>query len=134
MHQQTPKFSERLVSFVSYITVGWGGMIYCVLMYLGKKNISHFVRFNIFQSIFISFLFFVLCMVFGFVIDVLLHVPFVNYLVSQIMLFFNQPLLFDYSLVQLFIIGLFIYMAVFSLLGKYPRVYKLSKIVENASR
>lgn len=134
MHQQTPKFSERLVSFVSYITVGWGGMIYCVLMYLGKKNISHFVRFNIFQSIFISFLFFVLCMVLGFVIDVLLHVPFVNYLVSQIMLFFNQPLLFDYSLVQLFIIGLFIYMAVFSLMGKYPRVYKLSKIVENASR
>lgn len=134
MHQQTPKFSERLVSFVSYITVGWGGMIYCVLMYLSKKNISHFVRFNIFQSIFISFLFFVLCMVLGFVIDVLLHVPFVNYLVSQIMLFFNQPLLFDYSLVQLFIIGLFIYMAVFSLMGKYPRVYKLSKIVENASR
>lgn len=134
MHNNTPKFSDRLVSFVSYLTVGWGGLIYAFIMYIGKKPLSRFLRFNIFQSIFISFLYFVLCMVLGFIADMLLHIPFINYLVSQIVFFLNGPLFFDYSIVQCFMIGLFIYMSVWSFLGKYPRVYKLSQIIDSAAQ
>ena len=134
MHNNPQKLSDRLVSFVSYLTVGWCGLIYAFIMYLGKKPLSKFLRFNIFQSIFISFLYFVLCMVLGFISDILLHIPFINYLVSKIVLFFNRPFIFDYSIIQSFMIGLFIYMSVFSLFGKYPRVYKLSKIIDSAAR
>lgn len=134
MHNNPQKLSDRLVSFVSYLTVGWGGLIYAFIMYLGKKPLSKFLRFNIFQSIFISFLYFVLCMILGFISDILLHIPFINYLVSKIVLFFNRPFIFDYSIIQSFMIGLFIYMSVFSLFGQYPRVYKLSKIIDSAAR
>ena len=127
MHNNPPKLSDRLVSFVSYLTVGWGGLIYAFIMYLGKKPLSKFLRF-------ISFLYFVLCMVLGFISDILLHIPLINYLVSKIVLFFNRPFIFDYSIIQSFMIGLFIYMSVFSLFGQYPRVYKLSKIIDSAAR
>ncbi|DAB03266.1 TPA: hypothetical protein CPT84_02685 [Candidatus Gastranaerophilales bacterium HUM_12] len=73
-------------------------------------------------------------MVLGFISDILLHIPLINYLVSKIVLFFNRPLIFDYSIIQSFMIGLFIYMSVFSLFGQYPRVYKLSKIIDSAAR
>ena len=108
MHNNPQKLSDRLVSFVSYLTVGWGGLIYAFIMYLGKKPLSKFLRFNIFQSIFISFLYFVLCMVLGFISDILLHIPLINYLVSKIVLFFNRPLIFDYSIIQSFMICFFI--------------------------
>ena len=42
---------DRLVSFLSYVTAGWGGMIALVILYIRKKNPSKFLRYNAFQSI-----------------------------------------------------------------------------------
>ena len=72
-------------------------------------------------------------MVLGFIFDLLLHVPFINYLVSQILLIFNRPVFYDYSIIQIFMIGLFLYMALFSLFGRYPRIYKISSIIDHAA-
>lgn len=129
----TPVVSDRIVSFLSYITAGWAGLIFCVILYFRKKLPSRFLRFNVFQSIFISLLYFILCMVLGFIFDLLLHVPFINYLVSQILLIFNRPVFYDYSIIQIFMIGLFLYMALFSLFGRYPRIYKISSIIDYAA-
>lgn len=133
MRSSSPKVTDRIVSFFSYISAGWVGLIFMILLYFRKKQASRFLRYNVFQSIFISLLYFILCMVLGFVCDLLLHIPYVKYLVSQILLIFNRPVFFDYSILQIFIIGFFVYMAGMSLLGKYPRIYKLSKIIDNAA-
>lgn len=136
MHKsESVRFADRLISFLTYVTVGWAGLICCVILFFLKKTPSHFLRYNVFQSIFISFFYFVACMVLGFICDLLLHVPYLNTLVSHIYLIFNKPVLYSYSILQIFVIGLFIYMAVFSLLGLYPRVYWVSaKVIDNAAR
>ena len=41
---------DRIISFLSYITAGWGGMIVLVVMYFRKKTPSHFLRYNAMQS------------------------------------------------------------------------------------
>lgn len=129
------RLSDRLVSFLSYITVGWAGLIYLVILFFLKKSPSRFLRYNVLQSIFVAFSYFVICLVLGFVCDLLLHVPFLNALVSQIYLIFNKPVLYAYSAVQVFVIGLFIYMAAYSLLGLYPRIYWVSsKVIDHAAR
>ncbi len=118
---------DRIISFLSYITAGWGGMIVLVVMYFRKKTPSHFLRYNAMQSIFISLLYFIIAMGLGLILKFLSYIPFVNYLVAQIAFFFNRPLLLDYSLIQLFTTCLIAYLAISSLLGIYPRVYWISK-------
>ncbi len=118
---------DRLISCISYITAGWGGMIVLVVMYFRKKTPSRFLRYNAMQSIFISLFYFILAMGLGLILKFLSYIPFINYLVAQIAFFFNRPLLLDYSLIQLFITGLIAYLAITSLLGIYPRVYWISK-------
>lgn len=120
---------DRIISFLSYITAGWGGMIVLVVMYFRKKTPSHFLRYNAMQSIFISLLYFIIAMGLGLILKFLSYIPFINYLVAQIAFFFNRPLLLDYSLIQLFTTCLIAYLAISSLLGIYPRVYWISKNV-----
>ncbi len=121
---------DRLGSAISYLTAGWGGVVILLILYVRKKHASHFIRFNALQSIFIALLFFVLSMGIGLIAEFLKYIPFINYLTAQILFLFNRPILFHWSLVQIFILGLTIYMTLFSLLGKYPRIYKLSKIID----
>lgn len=118
---------DRIISFLSYITAGWGGMIVLVVMYFRKKTPSHFLRYNAMQSIFISLLYFIIAMGLGLILKFLSYIPFINYLVAQIAFFFNRPLLLDYSLIQLFTTCLIAYLAISSLLGIYPKVYWISK-------
>lgn len=127
-------FVDKLFSALSYLSAGWFGLIVSVVFYFRKKSISRYLQFNIFQSIFISLVFFVLSFGIGLIFKLLSYIPFLNYLVAQISFFLNVPVLFDYSIVQLFLTGLLIYLCVFSLLGKYPRIFYVSKIIDNSVR
>lgn len=132
---QTPvSIGDRIISVISYVTAGWVGLIYMVILYFVRKPASLFLRYNIFQSIFISFFYFLLCMIFGFISNILLQIPLINALVSWFILLFNRPIIFEYSAIQSFVMGLFIYMSVVALLGKMPRVYWVSKIIDKSVR
>lgn len=130
MQKYTINWFDRLGSAISYLTAGWGGVILLFIMYIRKKNVSHFLRFNALQSIFIALLFFVISMGIGLIADFLKLIPFINFLSAQILFLFNRPIFFNWSLIQVFLLGLTLYMVLFSLLGKYPRIYKLSKIID----
>lgn len=124
---------DRLLSFISYLTVGGVGIFVLILMYFRKRTPSRFLRFNVYQAIFISLLFFVISMGFELLFKFLSYIPFLNYLVAQISFLFNRPVLFDYSAIQVFMIGLVFYMAGVSLLGRLPRVYWVSNIIDKSA-
>lgn len=125
---------DRLISVLTYVTAGWAGFIYCVIMYFRKRNPSVFIKYNVFQSIFISLLLLVLSMGLELISKFLSYIPFINYLNAQIFFLLNRPVLFDYSLIQLLLSALVIYLAGFSLLGKYPRLYWVSSIIDRSVR
>lgn len=130
MNKFSVSIFDRIFSAISYLTAGWGGVIILFLLYLRKKHVSHFLRFNALQSIFLALLFFILSMGVGLIANILKYIPIINYIVNSILFFFNRPILYQWSFIQLFMLGLTVYMVVFSLLGKYPRIYKLSKIID----
>ena len=134
MNRSTVCVFDRVASVLSYLTAGWGGIVIWVLMYLRKKTPSGFLSFNILQSIFISFLFFIISMGFELVANVLKFIPLINYLVAQISFVLNRPIFFGWSFLQSVMVGLLIYQVVFSLLGKYPRIYWLSSVVDRNVR
>ena len=121
---------DKIFSALSYVTVGWIGFLYCLILIFNKKKISKFLRFNVFQSIFLALLFFVLCAVFGLIFKLLSMIPFIQIIVSWIQLILFRPMIFQYSLIQAITISILFYGAIFSLLGKYPRIYWVSNIID----
>lgn len=134
MYKNSAGIFDRAVSVLTYLTAGWGGIIISVIMYFRRKMPSHFLRFNIFQSIFISLLYFILAAGLGLISKFLSYIPFINYFVSQISFIFNRPVFYDYSIIQIFVAGLVLYTVLISALGKYPRIFWVSKIIDHAAR
>lgn len=130
MRSNTISTVEKLLSAISYVTMGWGGMIAVLLLYFCKKQMSRFLRYNIFQSIFVSLLFFCIAMLIGFLANILSYIPGINYLVAQISFILNRPFLFGYSFLQAVALGIVFYMAVLSLMGRLPRLYWVSKLID----
>lgn len=129
-NNHTVTVPDRIFSFLSYISAGWIGLIVLILLYFMKRNSSRFLRYNVFQAIFISLLFYVIAMGLGYVLKLLSFIPFVNLIIANITLLFTHGLIFDYSIIQIGILGLVIYLAISSLLGKTPRVYWVSNIID----
>lgn len=124
---------DRIVSCLTYLSAGWVGMIVLVLFYFKKRKPSIFLQYNVFQSIFISLLFFVIGMTLGLIFKMLSFIPFLDYLVAQVSFIFNVPVIFNYSIIQAFTTCLILYMAILSAMGKYPRVYWVSRrIIDRA--
>lgn len=132
--QQTVNMFDRIISVISYLTAGWGGMIFCALMYFAKKKMSYFVKYNIFQSILLSLLYFCIAMLADIILKILSLIPFLNYLVAQIAFLFNRPILGAYSLLQVIVIGIILYSSLFALLGKLPRIYRISNLIDSQAR
>ncbi len=128
------RLSDKIISCLTYLTTGWAGVIYFVYLYLRKKVPSRFLRYNVFQAIFISLLFFLVSEVVEIMCNFLSVIPIIKVIVLFFVFIFNRPVLFQYSLIQVFIIGLFLYMALWSLMGRYPKVVWVSKIIQNAAQ
>ena len=123
---------ERLLSAVSYVTAGIVGLIFYVIAVLMRKHLSYFLRYNILQSIFLSFLYFTCSLIVGFVCNILLVIPIVNAITSWIILFFNRPVLGSYSIIQMILVAIVVYLSLYSLRGKYPRIYWVSGVIEKS--
>ena len=121
---------SRLGSAVSYLTAGWGGIIALVILYFTKKTPSVYFRFNVYQSIIIAFTIFVIGMGWAILFNILSQIPLIQILVSWIDLIFNRPILISRSFTELFVFGLMIYCVSFSLMGRYPIIYKVSGLIK----
>lgn len=125
--------ADRIVSALAYMTMGWIGVFYLIFLYIKKKPSSRFIRFNTIQSIFLTLLIVVVSMACKIILGFLAIIPIIKILVAHIEFIFNQPIIFDYSLIQLCIVIMMMYTVSFSLMGKYPKIYKISDILEKSA-
>lgn len=130
----TPYMIEKIVAAASYLTMGMAGFIWLLITLFTKARLKPFLLYHIVQSIMISLIFVILSMFLGWVSNILSFIPLINKLTAQITFLLNMPLLFDYSLIQIFIYSLLIYLAVTSFLGKYSYVPYLSELVNQNVR
>ena len=121
---------SRLGSAISYLTAAWGGIIALVVMYFAKKSPSGFFKFNVYQSIIIAFTIFVIGMGWAILFNILSQIPLIQILVSWIDLIFNRPVIISRSITELFIFGLTLYCVIFSIMGKFPIIYKVSELIK----
>ena len=123
-------FADRIWSVVSYLTAGWGGIIIFVAMYFLKKHPSHFLRFNVYQSIIIAFSLFVIGLAWSIIYNIFSQIPIIQMVVAWINFIFNKPVLLSRSATELFIAGMILYCSIFSLFGRKPIIYKVSELIK----
>ncbi len=130
MRDNTPYLIERIIASLSYMTMGMVGFIWLIIGLFTKASLKPFLKYHIFQSIFISLGFAVLSIFVGWISNILSFIPFINKLVAQINFLLNMPLIFDYSILQTVIYVFLIYLAVTSFAGKFSYIPWISDIID----
>lgn len=128
--QNQPVLIEKIIAALSYLTMGLVGFIWLLIALFTKNNLRPFLKYHIFQSIFISFAFLILNLVLGIVMNILSMIPFVNQLVLQFTFYLNAPLLFGFSIIQILINIVILYLAITSLQGQYSYLPWVSDIIK----
>lgn len=125
-----PSASDRVISILTYFTFGIFGLIWLVFANLAKKRISHFLAFNIYQSIFVSILLAIISLLYGIAINFISVIPFVGKFAILFDRFFNQtPMYFSYTVSGLLVTLLVVYFSLFCLVGRKPFIPIVSDIV-----
>lgn len=133
--ERNPYLIERLVVSLSYLTMGFIGFIWLILGAFTKSQTSDFVRYHIFQSIFISISLFILNLLLGIINDVLSVIPFVKVFVQNVYYLLNAPVFLNYSIIQAVLYLFIAYLMITSALGIYTYVPFVSDIIsQNVGR
>lgn len=133
--ERSPYLIERIVVSLSYLTMGFIGFIWLILGAFTKSQSSSFVKYHIFQSIFLSILLFILNVLLGIINDVLSVIPIIKVFTQQIYYLFNAPLFMNYSLIQMVMYLFIAYLMITSALGVYTYVPFVSDIIsQNVGR
>ncbi len=126
---------DRVISTLSYITMGMVGFIWMIFCYFTKKDMSNFLKFNCYQSIILALIIYILGMIASIFINVIAIVPVIgNLIMSLIYFLFQYPAIGSYSIYQVVFFIFIIYLSGFSLLGKYPIIPGLSNQIKQIKK
>lgn len=129
MYERQISLTERIIAAATYLTMGFAGFIWLIIVLIRHSQLTRFLQYHIFQSIFISLAYVLLCYILGFILNILSFIPFINVLAAQIALFFNAPAIFGFSIIQTAIYILLFYLAGGSMAGKFTRIPWVSDII-----
>lgn len=123
MRSETPTLFDKLLCAVSYPTMGLVGFVWLIFAMIVGKPPKYFVRFNIYQSIFISILLYLASIIFNIILGLVKIIPFIG----SVILFFEfyllqYPILFGYSLIESAVLILVAYLTISSLMGRCPEI------------
>lgn len=125
-----PALIEKLVAAGSYLTMGLIGFVWILLGIFTKSSLKPYLKYHIFQSIFISLGFFLLCQFLGLILIILSPIPIINTIISNFTFYLNMPIFFNLSLIQVAINMVLIYLAATSLQGQYSYLPWVSNIIK----
>lgn len=128
--QNKPVLLEKLIAAGSYITFGFIGFAWLLIALFTKNNLKSYLKYHIFQSIFISIVYFLICAFVGLIMNILSIIPIVNMLVMQLTFYLNAPLFFGFSLIQGVIYLIIGYLVLTCMQGKYSYLPWISEIIE----
>lgn len=128
-HYAEPSFVEKLVSALSYIQP-LIGFVFIIIAALMKKDMKPFLKFHIFQSIFIAFTLWIVITGLGFAMNLVSYIPIIKNIVGMITFFLHTPLFLGISVIN-GIYSLFIlYLIVGVIRGAYSYVPWVTDIIK----
>jgi len=129
-----PLLIEKIIAALSYITMGFVGFLWLLVGIFTKSKLRPYLQYHIFQSIFISIAYFLLCQFLGLIMNILSLIPFVNQIIMQFTLYLNMSLLFGFSTIQLTLYAILLYLVVTSFQGQFSYLPWISDIIKSNVR
>ena len=128
-----PSLFEKIVASVSYICP-LVGFIFIIITALMKKDMKPFLKYHIFQSIFIAFALWLVITGLTFAMNLLSYIPLVKNLVGMLTFFLNTPLFFGFSVVTFVYFVFIVYLILGVLRGSDSYVPWVSDIIKTNLR
>ncbi len=128
--QNEPLLIEKIIASLSYVTSGFVGFFWLLLGIFTKNTVRPYLKYHIFQSIFISIAFFLLSAFLGLVMNILSVIPGINQIVLQFTFYLNAPIILGISVIQTFMFSLIIYLVFTSFQGQYSYIPWISDIIK----
>lgn len=125
-----PYMIERIVSALTYPTMGGIGFIWLLLGVFTQAKLRPFTAYHIYQSIFLAIAYVVVAILLGVITNILSVIPLINKLIAQISFWLNMPAIFGYSLIQACIYTVIIYLTVTAFMGKFSYLPWVSNIIK----
>ncbi|MDD3237942.1 MAG: hypothetical protein PHV37_07595 [Candidatus Gastranaerophilales bacterium] len=126
--------SEKIIAILSYFTFGFVGFIWIILGALLKQNLKPFLKFHIYQAIFLAFGFFIVSQLLIFIINILGYIPGINVLVGAIVFFFNAAIInlpwLHLTIIQMLVLAVTIYLSAGAWNGKFSYIPWVSNIIK----
>ncbi len=123
---------EKIISILSYLSMGLIGLIFLIISYITKKRLKFFLMYNITQSIIIS----VILAIFKLIIDIVLSItaliPFLDFIVAVINIILTFKVLtipilhLSFSIFEILVTILLMYIVFGVCLGKIFYIPKLT--------
>jgi hypothetical protein len=133
--EKNPTFLEKLLSGLTYPTMGMVGFLWLIVCAVRRSYPSRFGLYHILQSVFLSLCYVIINYIFWWLVNFLSYIPFLNKLLRHVVLdIFNSPILFGYSIMQCLIYGTIIYLAVFAFMGLYSYIPWFSDVIKSNLR
>lgn len=124
---------EKVVAVLSYFTFGTIGFIYIIIALLKKQGLRPFIRYHIYMSIFLSLLIYVISWILIWIVNISGFIPYFNALIGTIAFIFQKEFLnlgiLHFSIINLCITGLFLYLSIGAILGKYSYLPWITKVI-----
>lgn len=120
---------EKIIAALSYLTSGLIGFIWLILGAVLKLGIRPFLLYHIYQSIFLSVLFFIVQLGLKIILDILSAIPLIGQLVSTLTFLFTTSIFGGFSIITLVLLSIVIYLTITSLMGKYSYLPWVSNII-----
>lgn len=119
-NNSAPYPMEKIISVATYLTWGLVGFVYLLIAFFTKLGLRPFLRFHIYQSVFLSLLFAVISMLFA---PLVFWIPILNKL-------FNVHFVGSLTIINLLIFLLLIYLCAGAILGKYSYIPWVSDVIK----
>lgn len=124
--------TDKIVSVLTYYTMGIFGLIWLVFCALTKKRISPFLSFNLYQSMFILAIISIFSLVYNIALNLISVIPIVGKLFVKFDIIVNQtPMYFTFTLTGLIFTIFVTYLALFAFMGKKPYVPYVSEVISS---
>ena len=129
----SPSLFEKLVASASYI-FPLVGFVFVIITALLKKDMKAFLKYHIFQSIFIAFTLWIVVSGLGFLMKFVSYIPGVKNVVGIITFFLNTPLFYGFSIIPFLYFLFVIYLIIGVLRGSASYVPWISDVIKTNLR
>ena len=129
----SPSLFEKMVASASYI-FPLVGFVFVIITALLKKDMKAFLKYHIFQSIFIAFTLWIVVSGLGFLMKFVSYIPGVKNVVGIITFFLNTPLFYGFSIITFLYFLFVIYLIIGVLRGSDSYVPWISDVIKTNLR